>query len=266
MQPTVVLTVAANDPLGGAGLGADLATFAALGVQGSSAVTAVTAQRLTSVDRVEWIDPAMVAAQIDSVAAELDVTAVKTGLLGQAETVGLVADRVVAGQLPGPVVDPVLVDGRGEPIVEEEVVAAYRELFSSARVVTPNLAEARLLVGAPAASVDEMAPALAEFGAGLVVVTGGAQDDRDPGRADDALIAPDGRVTWLRSARIDTRNVRGSGCTFAAAVAAGLGLGRGPADAVEFAHRFVRAQLRAAATWEFGGVGPVSHAAEGAVS
>ena len=109
--PPVVLAIAAHDPLGGAGLAADLTTFAALGVHGTVAVTAVTAQHLDRVDRVEPMSAALVAEQIDAITDSFAVAAVKTGLLGSAEIVDLVADRVDAGSLPAPVVDPVLVDG-----------------------------------------------------------------------------------------------------------------------------------------------------------
>lgn len=263
-----MLSVAANDPLGGAGLTADLLTFAAHGVHPVSVLTAVTAQHFASVDRVEWLTPDLVAAQLDAVIDDVPVAAVKTGLLGTAATVAVVAQRVEAGWLPAPVVDPVLVDGRGARIVDDATVDAYRRLFAGARVVTPNLHEARLLSGAAAdAPVESFAVALAALGADLVVVTGGAlADDWADDAADDAVIGRDGRVVWLRSSRIATSNVRGSGCTFAAAIAAGIGLGRDPRDAIADAHRFVRTRLRRGAHWDLGGAdgaGPVAHTSEG---
>ena len=127
---------------------ADLATFAALGVHGASALTAVTAQSLTAVTAVEPVEAGLVARQIDSVASELGVAGAKTGLLRRREVVELVADRVESGVLPAPVVDPVMVDGKGVPFVAGEVEEAYRRrLFRLARVITPNRREAELLAG-----------------------------------------------------------------------------------------------------------------------
>ena len=258
--PTVVLTIAAHDPLGGAGLVADLTTFAALGVHGTVAVTAVTAQHLDTVDRVEPMDASLVAAQIDAILDTFTVDAVKTGLLGSAAIVDLVADRIDDGRLPPPVVDPVLVDGRGNRFVGSDIERAYRErLIPAAAVVTPNLREAALLAGRPLAEigdVDEAAPALAALGAGHVVVTGGADASE---RALDAVVGPDGAVTHLSGPWIETPHVRGSGCTFAAATTAGLGLGLGVTQAVRAAKTFVVDRLTASTWGDLGAAGPVAH-------
>ena len=145
-MPPVLLTIAASDPLGGAGVQADLATFAAFGVHGASALTAVTAQSLTAVTASAAVETDLVAAQIDAVAAHLGLAGAKTGLLRRREVVELVAERVERGVLPAPVVDPVMVDGRGVRFVSDEVEDAYRQLlFPLALVVTPNRAEAELL-------------------------------------------------------------------------------------------------------------------------
>lgn len=255
----VALTVAASDPLGGAGVQADLTTFAALGVHGVSAVTAVTAQSLTAVTAVAPVDAEVVAAQIDEAAAVFDVAAVKTGLLRRPEVVELVAARVADGVLPAPVVDPVMVDGRGVRFVDAEVVAAYREaLFPLARVVTPNRAEAELLVGEElpgSAAVAERAEALRALGAD-VVVTGGGFD----GPPDDVVVTGAGVRVYPRR-RIRTDNVRGSGCTFSAAVAASLALGCDLAEAASAAGDFVRRAIEVSASWDVGGPGPVAHVA-----
>ena len=253
----VALTVAASDPLGGAGVQADLTTFAALGVHGASAVTAVTAQTLTAVTAVVPVDAEVVAAQIDEAAAAFDVAAVKTGLLRRPEVIELVASRVADGVLPAPVVDPVMVDGRGVRFVDAEVVAAYREaLFPLARVVTPNRAEAELLVGEElpgSAAVVERAEALRALGAD-VVVTGGGFD----GPPDDVVVTGAGVRVYPRR-RIRTDNVRGSGCTFSAAVAASLALGCDLAEAASAAGDFVRRAIEVSASWDVGGPGPVAH-------
>lgn len=258
--PPVVLTIAAHDPLGGAGLAADLTTFAALGVHGTVATTALTVQRIGSVDRVEPASPELVAAQIDGVVESFDVTAVKIGLLGSAEMVDLVAARLAAGVLPAPIVDPVLVDGRGSRFVGGDIeVAARRGLFPAARVLTPNLGEASVFAGADLRSADDVeraAAALAALGAELVVVTGGSA------RADvaiDVLVRRDGTTARIESPWVDTPHVRGSGCTFAAAITARLALGDGPEGAVTAAKRFVTERLGASHWAGLDGAGPVAH-------
>ena len=258
-MPPVALTIAASDPLGGAGVQADLATFAAFGVHGASALTVVTAQSLRELAAVDVVDVEVVAAQIDSVAADLNVAAVKTGLLMRREVVDLVASRVESGVLPAPVVDPVMVDGNGSRLVSAEVERAYRQrLFPLARVITPNRAEAEMLVGKSlpdAAAVLGRAGALRALGALAVVVTGGAFE----GPPDDVVVTADGDAWVEPGRRIDTANVRGSGCTFAAALAAGLARGRELAEAVALAREFVHAAIESSAGWSLDGRGPVSH-------
>ena len=258
-MPPVLLTIAASDPLGGAGVQADLATFAALGVHGASALTAVTAQSLTAVTASAAVEADLVAAQIDAVAAHLGLAGVKTGLLRRREVVELVAERVERGVLPAPVVDPVMVDGRGVRFVSDEVEDAYRQLlFPLALVVTPNRAEAELLARRRLPSAEAVLDAAEVFralGAQAVVVTGGGFDG-DP----DNVVITERRAWAVRGSRIATDNVRGSGCTFSAALAACLALGAGLEQAVESAGRFVRAAIEASAGWRLDGPGPVSHA------
>ena len=154
-MPPVLLTIAASDPLGGAGVQADLATFAALGVHGASALTAVTAQSLTAVTASDPVQTSLVAAQIDAAADHLGVDGAKTGLLRRREIVELVATRIERGVLPAPVVDPVMVDGRGTRFVSGDVEDAYRErLFPLAQAITPNRSEAELLAGASLPSAE----------------------------------------------------------------------------------------------------------------
>ncbi len=258
-MPPVALTIAASDPLGGAGIQADLATFAALGVHGTSALTAVTAQSLRSVTAVELVSPELVASQIDSITAELAVTGAKTGMLRSPEVVSLVASRVAAGDLPAPVVDPVMVDGRGRRFVSEETEAAYRDLlFPVARVLTPNRAEAELLTQTSLPGPEEVlvhAERFRSLGSAAVVVTGGAFE----GEPHDVVITADGNDWGIEGQRIGTSNVRGSGCTFSAAIAAGLASGTGLSEAIKQAHNLVSRSITAAMAWRFGGAGPVSH-------
>lgn len=247
-MPPVLLTIAASDPLGGAGVQADLATFAALGVHGTSAITAVTAQTLVAMTAAAPVPAEVVAAQIDAVAADLPPAGVKTGLLSRAEIVQLVADRVRQGSLPAPVVDPVMVDGRGARFVPAEVEQAYRELlFPRARVLTPNRAEAELLVGAAlptAEAAQDHASTLRSLGAEAVVVTGGAFE----GTPDDVVITQS-RSWATPGPRIESQNVRGSGCTFSAALAANLAKESNLEAAVTAARAFVRQAIRTSASW-----------------
>ena len=260
-MPPVLLTIAASDPLGGAGVQADLATFAAMGVHGTSALTAVTAQSLSAVTAAVPVGVELVAGQIDAVATELGVAGTKTGLLRRREVVELVADRVERGVLPAPVVDPVMVDGRGVRFLADDVEDAYRRrLFPLARVLTPNRREAELLAGVQLPSPEAVLDCAAVFralGAGAVVVTGGGFD----GDPDDVVITA--RRAWsVPGRRIPTDNVRGSGCTFSAALAAALALGEELDRAAAAASRFVHSAIEAAARWQLHGPGPVSHALE----
>jgi len=262
MTPPVALAISAHDPLGGAGFAADITTFSAFGVHGVQAVTAMSSQHLDRVDEVVPVDPEFVFRQIDAILDEVQPASVKTGLLGSVEVVSGVARRVAVGRLVAPVVDPVLVDGRGNRIVSAEIETAYREvLFPVARVLTPNLAEAALLTGAELRVVDDViavADSLAALGAELLVVTGGGFVGNE---AVDVAVECDGSTHLLRATRCDTSNVRGSGCTFAAAIASGLARGLQPLDAAHEAKRFVSAQISESADWGFrpGKAGPVSH-------
>lgn len=258
MTPSVALTVAASDPLGGAGLQADVTTFAALGVHGTSVVTSVTAQSLDSLFRAQALESDLVAQQLDGVIAALPPAACKTGLLTSGAVVEEVAVRVREGGLPAPVVDPVLVDGRGRRFVGASTELVYRQrLFPLARVLTPNVGEAAVLVGRSLDTVQEVidaAPALRDLGAQMVVVTGGSFVDE----AVDVVITAD-RIEGLAAPRIVTDNVRGSGCTFSAAIVAYLAVGMASYDAVVAAKAFTRRQIEMAASWELGGRGPISH-------
>ncbi|MGZ0219268.1 MAG: bifunctional hydroxymethylpyrimidine kinase/phosphomethylpyrimidine kinase [Acidimicrobiales bacterium] len=259
--PTVVLAVAAHDPLGGAGLAADLTTFAALDVHGTVALTAVTAQTLTRVSRALPMETAFLAAQIAAVVGEFVVAGAKTGMVLEAESVALIAELIDDGQLPAPVVDPVLVDGRGIQFAPPEVEAAYRSLLiPRARVLTPNIAEASLLTGRTLDSLRAIEAAgadLASLGAEWVVVTTGSLTND----ATDIAVDRSGTVYRLVGNYLDTPHVRGSGCTFAAATTALLARGVEPLDAFVQAKAFVRAQLVLGQGWDLadGVAGPVAH-------
>jgi len=263
--PRVALTIAGTDSGGGAGIAADLRTFAAHGLLGALVVTAVTAQDTARVHRIVTMEPDMVEAQLDAVLADLPVRAVKTGMLATVKTVEIVAALAAAGKLPPFVVDPVLVASSGDPLFTgEDVAAAYRGLLAHATVATPNLPEAELLSGRELPGLDAMewaARDLQALGPKVIVVKGGHR----PG-TDAVDVAFDGTsVTLLRAPWVQTRNVHGTGCTFSAAIAANLALGRSPLEAVLTAKAYVTRAIEASRAWELGsGHGPIDQLGAGA--
>lgn len=262
--PPVALTIAGSDSGGGAGIQADLTTFAALGVHGASAVTAITVQDTTGVHDIHPVPVGVVLAQIECVLRDLAPAAVKVGMLGRPELSEAVARVAAAGRLPRLVVDPVLVSTSGHSLAADGVVATLREqLLPHAHLVTPNTDEAAALLGTvPARSVDEQADhagALLAFGSRAVVVTGGTVRTPDGTERVDVLAGPAGTVVF-RSPEIATDNDHGTGCTFASAAAAFLARGHTTHDAVLSARGLVRHALRTSAPWRLGsGRGPVAH-------
>lgn len=255
------MTVAGTDSAGGAGVHADLRTFAAFGLHGATAVAALTAQNTQGIERVHLVPPDFVVAQVESVVADLDVRAAKTGFLGDATVIAALGELGADRRLGGLVVDPVLVRADGSPMFGPEVGEAYRaDLAPVADVLTPNRVEAGLLVGSTVATVADMeraAVALLDLGARVVVVKGG--DAVDEGEeAVDVVASRDGTVERLALPMVETANDHGSGCSFAAATAARLALGDDPLSAVRAAKRFVHHALRGAAGWRLGaGHGPL---------
>ncbi len=239
----VVLAVGGSDSCGGAGLQADLKTLHQWGVLGASAVAAVTAQNTAGVQRAQALAPGMVAAQIDSVAADMPVAAVKTGMLADAEIVCAVAGRIKRHGLGAYVLDPVMVATSGDRLLAPDAEAAVlEELVPLAALVTPNWPEAAALAGVKDATeegMEEAARRLVEAGAGAALVKGGHLKG-----AEVADVLWDGRtLRALRRPRIGGGPVHGTGCTLAAAAAAGLALGMAPADAVEAAIAWVHETL-----------------------
>jgi hydroxymethylpyrimidine/phosphomethylpyrimidine kinase len=255
MTPPVVLTIAGSDSGGGAGIQADLKTFAAHRCFGASVITAVTAQNTIGVTDVHQLPGAAVTSQLAAVLDDLPVVAVKTGMLGTPEVADVVAARARAGELPNLVVDPVLVSSTGHQL---GVVAAIERLLPYAMVATPNVAEASELLGRPVTTTDEMAAAAKDLAAGgprCVVVTGG---DLDGAEAVDAMWIGGGEL--VRGPRVATGNVHGSGCTFSAAIAALLARGRPVPEAVHEAKSYVTRALAGSAGWQIGGgIGPLDH-------
>ncbi len=269
--PPVALTIGGSDSGAGAGIQADLKAMSALGVFAATAVTAVTAQNSTAVVDVLPVPVGMVDAQISAVLDDLPVASVKTGMLGSAGTIALVAERAAGGELPRLVVDPVMVASSGRPLLDGDGIAAYRDLLlPHALVLTPNLWEAAILAGVePTGACDvegmiSLARRIHELGPGWVLVKGGHlagvhDPDEGGGPAQVADVLFDGReVTVLEAPRVTTRNNHGTGCTLSAATAARLAAGSEVPEAVGEAKRFVQRALDGAAGWELGkGHGPL---------
>lgn len=236
------MTIAGSDSGGGAGIQADLKTFAALGVFGTSCLTAVTAQNTTGVFAIAEVPEEVVAAQIDVVFQDIGAQAVKTGMLSSASIVRVVADRLEAWEVDRLVVDPVMVAKSGDFLLQEDAVQSLViALLPLAMVVTPNLPEAQVLSGIEidtAAARREAARAISAFGPKVVVIKGGHLDG-DP----DDLVFDGSTFTTLPGKRIDTSNTHGTGCTFSAAIAAGLAQGDEPIDAISRAKEYISLAL-----------------------
>ncbi len=241
----VVLTVAGSDSGGGAGIQADLRTFAAHGLHGASAVTAVTAQNSVGVSDWVALEPRMVAAQIEAVATDMPVAAAKTGMLATAPIVEAVAEAVARLRLAPLVVDPVMVARSGDRLLAPAAERAYVErLFPLATLLTPNLHEAEALLGRRVRDVPAMREAardLASLGPAAVLVKGGALE----GEAVDVLLAGESLLE-LRGPRVETEHTHGTGCTLSAAICARLALGEGLAGAVRGAKAWLGEALRRA--------------------
>lgn len=252
--PAVVLTVAGTDSGGAAGIAADLATISDLGAHGACVVTAVTAQDTTGVRAIHPVPLPMVAAQLDAVFEDLPVAGIKTGMLGAADVVGLVADRAADAAVPL-VVDPVLVATSGAVLADEAVVRAYVErLLPVADVVTPNLDEARALLGCDGPP-ERLATRLAGCGP-AVVLTGG----RSSGTCTEWVAVPGEPAVPLRHDAVETSNDHGTGCTFSAALAVHLAHRIPLTVAVRRAATYTAAQLRLSRHWDLGrGRGPIAH-------
>jgi len=264
--PPRTLTIAGSDSGGGAGIQADLKTFAALGCFGMSAITAITAQNTLGVTGVHAIPADMVAAQIDAVAGDIGVDAAKTGMLGTAAIVEAVAGAVDRHGIRKLVVDPVMISTSGATLSDDATSQAMVQLlFPRAMLVTPNLPEASYLLGRRIARRAEMERAAADLlalGCRAVLLKGGHLEDDGPGATglDDLLMLADGTVRVFTHPRIDTPNLHGTGCTLAAAIASGLARGDALPDAVSAALDYVAQAIASGAQLRLGaGNGPLNH-------
>ncbi|HEY0493072.1 MAG TPA: bifunctional hydroxymethylpyrimidine kinase/phosphomethylpyrimidine kinase [Candidatus Dormibacteraeota bacterium] len=258
MTQPVALTIAGSDSGAGAGIQADLKTFAALGVYGVTVITAVTAQNTIGVRAVQEIDVAVVSAQLDAVAEDFRITAVKTGMLSNAPIIEAVSLGLRRHQLSRLVVDPVMVAKSGDRLLREDAVDALRRhLLPLAEVVTPNLPEAEVISGQSIHSLADRllaAKAILRLGARAVVVKGGHAGD-DP--VVDLLVSQRG-IREFRAPRLSTTSTHGTGCTFSAAIAAGLASELDLEAAVGRAREYVSQALERAEPLGHGH-GPLGH-------
>lgn len=257
-----VLTIAGSDSGGGAGIQADLKTFAALGCYGMSVITALTAQNTVDVTGIHAVPPEFIAEQIDAVLGDIGADAVKIGMLHSPAVIETVAERLTRHGARNIVLDPVMVAKSGASLLQEEAVQALRDLLLPiAAVVTPNLPEAAILLQMPIAGEEQMQECcrrLASMGPAAVLLKGGhLPGDRSPDllycRAEDSWLT-------LEAARVETSNTHGTGCTLSSAIAAGLAGGCSVQEATRRAKAYITAALTAGAGYRLGsGHGPVHH-------
>ena len=253
------MTIAGSDSSAGAGIQADLKTFAALGVYGTCAITAVTAQNTKGVTGITEVSPEMVAAQIDAIVSDIRPDAVKTGMLASAAIIEVVAAGIRKHSLTKVVVDPVMVAKSGDTLLQQDAVDTLRSLLLPlATVVTPNLPEAETLVGRPLKGDEDLREAAQELvagGARAVVIKGGHRPDR----AQAVDLFYDGKSFHEFAAPwVETTSTHGTGCTFSSAIAAFLARGYEPKEAVQEAKAYLTEALKHAYPIG-GGHGPVHH-------
>lgn len=257
----IALTIAGSDSSGGAGIQADLKTFSALGVYGASALTALTAQNTQGVRAIHAVPPETIRAQIDAVFEDLDVRAVKIGMVGTEAAAHAIADALERWSEPPVVLDPVMVAGSGDSLLDEGAEEAIRaRLVPLAALVTPNLGEAAKLLGEETAADEDAMRAQAErlvaLGARAALVKGG----HGKGREAVDVLWDGAKHTRLAAPRIDTRNTHGTGCTLSSAIAAGLAKGLALEEAARRAKAYLTAALQAGDGLGIGhGAGPPHH-------
>jgi hydroxymethylpyrimidine/phosphomethylpyrimidine kinase len=260
MSAAVAVAIAGSDSSGGAGIQADLKTFAALGVYGASIITALTAQNTKGVVAIHDVPPDFIAKQIDAVFSDLDVGAVKIGMLSGAPAIAAVAAGLDRHHQHNTVLDPVLIATSGERLLRADAIDGLRDLMRHVRIVTPNLPEAAALLDVPMARDESemraQAQELLAFGPGAVLIKGG----HGSGPESVDFLVEAGSCTRLAAARVATQNTHGTGCTLASAIAAGLAKGKTLNAAVREAKAYMSAAIAAADRLEVGsGHGPVHH-------
>ncbi|MSP13682.1 MAG: bifunctional hydroxymethylpyrimidine kinase/phosphomethylpyrimidine kinase [Chloroflexi bacterium] len=257
------LTIAGSDSGGGAGIQADLKTFAARGVFGMSAITALTAQNTLGVSGVLEVAPDFVGLQIDAVVTDIGTDVVKTGMLSSAPIIAIVAAKMRQYHLTSLVVDPVMIAKGGAHLLRDDARdALIQEMLPLATVVTPNLHEAQALCGFPIATVADMrraAEAIHRLGPRYVIVKGGHLEIE---RQSIDVLFDGERFDEYAAPRVETTNTHGTGCTFASAIAAELAKGQPVREAVSIAKAYLTEILRASIALHLGhGHGPLNHMA-----
>lgn len=261
MTTPVALTIAGSDSSGGAGIQADLKTFAALRVYGASAITALTAQNTNGVTGIHVVPAAFVTAQIDAVFSDLDVGAVKIGMVAQAASIDAIAAALSRWKPAHVVLDPVMIATSGDRLLAAEAVEALRtKLMRLATVITPNLPEAAALLDEPIArseaEIESQGRRLLALGCRAVLIKGGHGEGTE---SIDYLVSA-GNTIALAALRVATRNTHGTGCSLSSAVAAGLAKGEDIETAVRNAKRWISAAIAAADRFSAGhGHGPIHH-------
>ena len=261
MAIPVALTIAGSDSSGGAGIQADLKTFAALGVYGATVITALTAQNTRGVSGIHPVPPAFVTAQIDAVFSDLDVAAVKIGMVAQLATIDAIVAGLARGSPKPVVLDPVMVATSGDRLLDTEAVDALRtHLIPRATLITPNLPEAAALLGRPLAedeaAIESQGRLLLAMGCGAVLIKGGHGQGAE---SIDYLISASGSLA-LAAPRIATQNTHGTGCSLSSAIAAGLAKGEDLETAVRHAKAWISAAIAGADRLGIGhGHGPIHH-------
>jgi hydroxymethylpyrimidine/phosphomethylpyrimidine kinase len=261
MTTPVALTIAGSDSSGGAGIQADLKTFAALGVYGASVITALTAQNTQGVTGIHQVPPDFVTAQIDAVFADLDVGAVKIGMVAELSVIAAIAAGLTRWSPKHIVLDPVMVATSGDRLLADDAVAALRaKLVPRASILTPNLPEAAALLGEPVASseiaIEDQGRRLLALGCPAVLIKGGHGQGSE---SIDYLVRESGTIA-LAAPRVATQNTHGTGCSLSSAIAAGLAKGEDLETAVRNAKAFVSAAITASDRFSVGhGHGPIHH-------
>jgi len=257
-----ILSIAGSDPSGGAGIQADLKAISANGAYAMAALTALTAQNTQGVSGVHLVPPAFVRQQIDQVFADVRVDAVKIGMIATAEIAAAVAESLAAQTAPAVVLDPVMISKSGHRLLDESAIDTLRDrLVPLARVITPNLPEAQVMLGWKDEITEprmvEAATALLDLGAGAVLLKGGhLSGEASP----DLLLQRDQAPLWVNGPRIDTKNTHGTGCTLSSALAALIPQSGTLAEAVKRAKAYVAAAIASSGRLTVGhGHGPVDH-------
>jgi hydroxymethylpyrimidine/phosphomethylpyrimidine kinase len=261
MTTPVALTIAGSDSSGGAGIQADLKTFAALGVYGASVITALTAQNTQGVTGIHQVPPDFVTAQIDAVFADLDVGAVKIGMVAELSVIEAITAGLTRWSPRHIVLDPVMVATSGDRLLADDAVEALRtKLVPRASILTPNLPEAAALLNEPVASseaaIEDQGRRLLALGCPAVLIKGGHGQGS---KSIDYLVRASGTIA-LVAPRVATQNTHGTGCSLSSAIAAGLAKGEDLETAVRNAKAFVSAAITASDRFSVGhGHGPIHH-------